>query len=282
MAATVTPPGADAGGESDSGAPDFSRDLSEMSLVDHLRELRMRLGRSVLAVLIAFVGGFAVREPVFNFLVRPYCALPGGLRAGSTNLDSDRCVLVFTDVMGAFFLSMKAAAIVALVVAAPVVCYQIWRFVTPGLRPVERRYALPFIVISQLLFLGGAAFSYYMLPKGLAFLLAFAGDNIVSLMDANRYLTFLMQTMIAFGLAFELPLVLIMLVIMGVLSSQALRKARSGALMGIFVAAAVITPTQDPLTMSLMAVPLVAFYEISIIVARLLERRQRRRAPAPA
>jgi sec-independent protein translocase protein TatC len=141
---------------------------------------------------------------------------------------------------------------------------------------VERRYALPFIVISQLLFLGGAAFSYYMLPKGLAFLLAFAGDNIVSLMDANRYLTFLMQTMIAFGLAFELPLVLIMLVIMRVLSAQSLRKARSGALMGIFVAAAVITPTQDPLTMSLMAVPLVAFYEVSIVVARLLERRRRR------
>lgn len=280
MAATVTPPGADGAGTDPDAPPPL--DPSEMTLVDHLRELRMRLGRSVLAVVIAFVAGFAVREPVFNVLVRPYCALPGGLRAGSTNLDADRCVLVFTDVMGAFFLSMKAAAIVAIVLAAPVVCYQIWRFVTPGLRPVERRYALPFIVISQVLFLGGAAFSYWMLPKGLAFLLAFAGDNIVSLMDANRYLTFLMQTMIAFGLAFELPLVLIMLVIMGVLSSQALRTARSGALMGIFVAAAVITPTQDPLTMSLMALPLVAFYEISIVVARLLERRRRRRAPAPA
>lgn len=282
MAATATPSGAGGpGGPPPPGDPEPDRfDASEMTLVEHLRELRMRLVRSVLAVVGGFIVGFIVHKPVFDFLVKPYCALPQELRAGSSGLDPDHCVLVFTDVMGGFFLSMKAAAIVAVVLAAPIVCYQIWRFVTPGLRPVERRYALPFLVISQLLFAGGALFSYYLIPKGLEFLLGFAGENIVSLMDANRYFTFLLQAMIGFGLAFELPLILIMLVLMGVLGSAQLRKARSGALFGIFVGAAVITPTQDPVTMTLMAIPLLAFYEISILVARVVERRRRRQALA--
>lgn len=254
------------------------RDGSEMSLIEHLRELRTRLVRSVLAIVFGFIVGFVVRVPVFNVLVKPYCALPKQLRAGSTGLDADRCVLIFTDVMGGFFLSLKAAAVVAVVISAPVVFYQLWRFVTPGLRPVERRYALPFIVISQLLFLGGAVFSYYLIPKGLEFLLSFGGDNIVSLMDANRYFTFLLHAMIGFGLSFELPLVLITLTLMGVLQASALRKSRSMAIFGIFVLAAIITPTQDPLTMTVMALPLVLFYEISIIVARIVERRRRRRA----
>lgn len=283
MAATATPSGAGGAPEAPTSPPveEQSRlDASEMTLVEHLRELRTRLVRSVLAVAAGFAVGFAVHVPVFNLLVKPYCALPSRLRAGSSGLDPDRCVLVFTDVMGGFFLSVKAAAIVAVVLSAPVVCYQIWRFVTPGLRPVERRYALPFIVISQLLFAGGAVFAYFLIPKGLEFLLGFAGENIVSLMDANRYFTFLLQAMIGFGLAFELPLILIMLVLMGVLGSEQLRRARSGALFGIFVAAAVITPTQDPVTMTVMALPLFGFYEVSIIVARLVERRRRRHALA--
>lgn len=279
MAATATPPGAGGAPEAP-GEPGEPFDPSQMTLVEHLRELRIRLVRSALAVVGGLILGFVVHRPVFDVLVKPYCALPAELRAGSSGLDPDRCVLVFTDVMGGFFLSMKAAAMVAVVLAAPVVCYQIWRFVTPGLRPVERRFALPFLVISQLLFLGGAVFSYYLIPKGLEFLLGFAGENIVSLMDANRYFTFLLQAMIGFGLAFELPLILIMLVLMGVLGSQQLRKARSGALFGIFVGAAVITPTQDPVTMTLMALPLFGFYELSILVARLVERRRRRQALA--
>jgi sec-independent protein translocase protein TatC len=274
MAATATPPGAD-GVPLDTDSPE-DLDASEMTLVEHLRELRTRLVRSLLAIVVGFAIGFALRVPVFNVMVQPYCDLPSRLRAGSQGLDPDRCVLVFTDVLGGFFLSMKAAAMVAIVIAAPVVFYQIWRFVTPGLRDVERRYALPFIVISQLLFLSGAVFSYFLTPRGLEFLLGFAGENIVSLMDANRYFTFLLQAMIGFGLAFELPLILITLVFMGVLGSQQLRNARAGALFGIFVLAAVITPTQDPITMSLMALPLVLFYELSILVARLVERRRRR------
>jgi sec-independent protein translocase protein TatC len=250
----------------------------EMSLFEHLNELRARLFKSALAIAIAFVIGFVVRQPVFNLLIRPYCELPAELRAGSTAFDPDGCTLVFTDVLGAFFISLKAAAVVAVVLAAPIVFYQLWRFITPGLRSVERRYALPFLVISQLLFLAGAAFSYFVIPRGLEFLLGFAGDNIVSLMDANRYLTFMIQVMLGFGIAFEFPLILIMLALMGVVSAEGLRRHRRGAIFGIFVAAAIITPTQDPLTLSLMAAPLIAFYEICILLTRMIERRRERAA----
>jgi sec-independent protein translocase protein TatC len=186
--------------------------------------------------------------------------------------------------MGAFFISLKAAAIVAIVLAGPAVCYQIWRFVTPGLRPVERRYSLPFIVVTQVLFAAGAVFSYFVIPRALEFLLGFAGDNIVSLMDASRYLSFVMRTMIAFGAAFEFPVILILLSLMGAVTSESMRRYRRHALFGTFVAAAIITPTQDPLTMCIMAAPLVIFYETSIVAARIIERRRRDRelAAAPA
>jgi sec-independent protein translocase protein TatC len=137
-------------------------------------------------------------------------------------------------------------------------------------------------VVSQVLFAGGAVFAYVVIPRGLEFLLGFAGPNVVSLMDADRYLTFMLHTMIGFGVAFELPLILIMLSLMGVVKSASLRRYRRHALFGIFVAAAIITPTQDPLTMTLMAAPLFLFYEISVLVARLVERRRAANEPAEA
>lgn len=286
MAVTATPAGA--GGDGTDAAPDRSlppgtppATAGEMTLREHLTELRSRVFKSALALVAAFAVGFTFRHQVFDVLIRPYCELPPQLRAGSQALSLDGCNLVILDVLGFFFISLKAAAVVAVVLAAPIVAYQIWRFVTPGLRPVERRYALPFLVISQLLFVSGAVFSYVLIPKGLEFLLGFAGPNVVSLMDADRYLTFLLQTMIAFGIAFEYPLILITLAFMGVVTSQGLRRSRRYALFGTFAAAAVITPTQDPLTMTLMAAPLVVFYEMSVLVARFVERRRRRREAVP-
>jgi sec-independent protein translocase protein TatC len=157
-----------------------------------------------------------------------------------------------------------------------VIAYQIWRFVTPGLRPIERRYAIPFVICSFLLFSGGAVFSYFVLPRALEILLAFAGPNIVSLLEANEYIRFMLHMMIGFGVAFEMPLILVTLILMGVVGSQGLRRYRRQAIFATFVAAAIITPTTDPITMSLMAGPLVLFYEGSILFARFRERRQRR------
>lgn len=245
-----------------------------MTLVEHLEELRSRLFKSALAIALGFAVGFLLRHRVLDILSQPYCDLPVQLREVTSRVGDQRCALIFTDVLGGLFLSVKAAAVVAVIIAAPTVSYQIWRFVTPGLRPVERRYAIPFIVFSQLLFAGGAVFSYFIIPRALEFLLGFAGPNVVSLMDAHRYLTFVLQTMLAFGISFEFPLVLIVLSLMGVVSSDGLRNARRYALFGVFVGAAIITPTQDPVTMLVMAAPLVLFYEVSIVFARVIERRR--------
>ncbi len=259
-------------GPAPDGGPEYVGE--EMTLFEHLEELRQRLFKSAAAITVGFVIGFVLRRQVLDILTQPYCALDPRLRAASSALGGEQCRLIFIDVTGAFFISLKAAAIVAVVVAAPAVIYQIWRFVTPGLRPVERRYAIPFVVITQLLFAGGAVFSYFIIPRALEFLLGFAGERVESLMDADRYLSFILHTMIAFGLAFEFPVILVILSLMGVVSAAALRKWRRHALFGTFVASAIITPTQDPLTMSLMAAPLVVFYEISILAARLIERRR--------
>jgi sec-independent protein translocase protein TatC len=252
----------------------------EMTLFEHLAELRDRIFKSAVAIVLGLVAGFIVYRPVLDILIRPYCELPSELRFPSTVLDPENCQLVVTDVLGQFFLVIKVSAVVAVILAGPIVCYQIWRFVTPGLRPLERKYALPFIVISQLLFVGGAVFSYYLLPRALEVLLGFAGENIGSLLEANEYLRFLIHMMIGFGVAFELPLILISLVLMGAVTSRTLRTYRRHALFGTFVASAIITPTTDPLTMSLMAGPLVFFYELSVFVARVVEKRRRAKAAA--
>lgn len=272
MTATAAPgAGTPAAGDSEEYAGD------EMSLFEHLAELRTRLFKSALAVVAGLIIGFVFREPVLDILRKPYCDLPSALRDG---LGTGSCDLIVLKVMDSFIISIKAAAIVAVVLAAPIVCYQIWRFVTPGLRPVERKYAVPFLIITQLLFAGGAAFSYLLIPRALEFLLGFAGEGITPVLSANEYLTFMLRTMVAFGIVFEFPVVLIILSLMGVIESASMRKYRRHALFGTFVAAAIITPTQDPLTMTMMAAPLILFYEISILAARMIERRRAQSAVA--
>ncbi len=251
----------------------------EMSLYEHLAELRSRLFKCALAVTLGFVVGFVVREQILFLLREPYCELPAAIRSGADVLAPDQdCPLVVLRVMDGFFISLKAASIIAVLIGGPVTAYQIWRFVTPGLRPVERRYAVPFLIASFLLFTAGAVFSFYLLPQALALLLSFAGEGIAPVLGANEYLSFIIFTMLSFGVAFEFPLILIMLILAGVVGSEGLSAYRRHAIFGIFAAAAVITPTGDPITMSAMALPLWLFYEACIIVAKVLERRRRRAA----
>lgn len=268
MTATSSPRSA-TGGEEPTGG--------EMTLVEHLRELRARLVKSFAALAVGFVAGFVVREQVLNIIRRPYCNLPSEVRAGPAAIsDGDECALIVLRVLDSLMISLKAAAIVAVLVAAPIVCYQIWRFVTPGLRTVEKRYAIPFLVMSWVLFLGGAAFAYFVIPRGLAILLSFAGEGITPVLAANEYVDFMLFTLVSFGLAFEFPLILMMLILMGVIGSAGLRKYRRHAIFGTFAASAIITPTGDPFTMSAMALPLIVFYEVCVLTARGLERRRAR------
>jgi sec-independent protein translocase protein TatC len=274
---TTLAPGPGGGGPESHAKPGADEYVGEeMTLFEHLRELRDRLFRSAIAVVAGFAVGFVFRQPVFDLLIEPYCELPSTLRAGSSAFNPDNCTLIFTDVMGAFFISLKAAAVIAIVLAGPVVAYQLWRFITPGLRPIERRYALPFIVASAVLFAAGAVFAYVSLPLGLEVLLSFAGDNVVSLMDANRYLGFLLNTTLGFGLAFQFPLILLALVLSGVVGVAGLRAHRRHAIFGTFVAAAIITPQTDPISMTVLALPLILMYEGCVLVAKFVERRRNR------
>lgn len=244
----------------------------EMTLWEHLEELRGRLFKAALALLLAFIVGFVFNEPIFNFLIQPYCNLDPDLRVSSAIFDDQSCRLVFSDVLGAFKVRLKAAAVVAVLFGGPIVFFQLWAFVVPGLKPREKKFAAPFFFLSQVLFLLGGAFSYFVIPKGLEFLLGFGGQNLISLMDADRYLGFLIQTMIAFGVSFEYPLLICVLVLMGVVRHAWLKEYRRHAFFGAFVAAAVITPSQDPATMIVMAIPLALFYEICILFAKIVER----------
>lgn len=245
-----------------------------MTLVEHLEELRSRLFKAALAIAVAFAIGMLFRDALFDILIGPYCDLPPDVRGASGVFDTQRCALIVTNPLGAFFVTLKAAAVLAVVLAAPPVCYQLWRFITPGLSDNERRYALPFVLLTFVLFASGAVFAYLVIPRGLQFLVSFAGESVVPLLDADQYMTFILKTMLGFGLSFLAPLIIAMMTLAGMVTSTTLRRYRRHAIFGAFVLAAVITPTQDPFTMTLMGAPLVLFYECNIVFAKLLERRR--------
>jgi sec-independent protein translocase protein TatC len=240
-----------------------------MSLVEHLYELRRRLGRSLLGITVGVVVVFVLWEPVYDFLRQPYCGTAQGEKA---------CQLYAIGIFDQFKVRLRVAFLGGVVLASPVWLYQIGAFITPALHRKERRYAAGFLVASLSLFAVGAAFAYLTIARGLDFLLSVGGGEIVTLVNVQDYLSFVTLCLIAFGIAFEFPVVVMFLHLVGVLSSERMRGARRGTIVAIFAAAAVITPSQDPFTFCFMAVPLWLMYELCIVVARLRERGQRRRA----
>jgi sec-independent protein translocase protein TatC len=243
-----------------------------MTVVEHLDELRNRLIVCVLAVVLGMVGGWFLYRPVFNLLSNPYCSFM--IKHPQLALHpSDPCQLVYTSVIEPFITKIKLVAFIGLLLALPVVLYELWMFVTPGLTEKERRYAIPFVASSIVLFALGGWFALLTLPRGLAFLLGFAGTaRVFAVLSIAKYLGFVILLILAFGASFEFPLLLISLTLIGVLSSRKLRDWRRYAVLTIAVFAAVITPSQDWFTMSAMMVPLLIFYELSILVARILKK----------
>jgi len=243
-----------------------------MTVVEHLTELRKRLVISVGSVFLGMIGAWFLYRPVFNLMSNPFCSFMSKHR----NLAADPhnpCRLVYLSVTEPFIVKIKVVAFLGLVLALPIVLFQVWRFITPGLTERERRYAFPFVASSLVLFTLGGWFALLTLPKGLAFLLGFAGtERVQAVLSIGKYLGFVMLLILAFGAAFEFPLILISLTIVGVLSSRQLRDWRRYALVVIAIVAAVITPSQDWFTMTALMVPLIIFYELSILVARLLKK----------
>jgi sec-independent protein translocase protein TatC len=233
-----------------------------MSLGEHLSELRSRLVKSVAAVAAFSVLGFIFSNRILDLLVAPYCEVKQG----------KDCALVLIDPLEGFATRIKIAAFVGVLLASPVVLWQVWRFVTPGLNPKEKRYAIPFIASSIALFLMGATVAAITFPRALEFLVEVGGPNFVPLFSPSRYLRLFLLVVVAFGVSFEFPVLLVFLQLARVVSTQRLRKWRRGAIVGIFVFAAVITPSQDPITLFALALPMYLFYEGAIGIGRLLNR----------
>lgn len=246
-----------------------------MTVVEHLKELRSRLVVS-LATFVAFsAAAFFFYDPMLEFLNRPLCNLPPEILERMPQ----GCRLVFVKVLGAFLFRLKLTALAGIALSSPVWLYEVYAFILPALTPKEKRYSTPFLLSSIALFALGATFAYLTLPTGVRFLIAIGGSELVPFLGAEEYLNFVGLMLLGFGVMFELPLLLIFLGLADVVTVDQLRSQRKAAIVVIFVLAAVVTPSQDPYTMTVLAVPLYALYEVTILI---LSRLTRRREPLRA
>lgn len=243
-----------------------------MSLVDHLYELRTRLGISALAVILSMVVVFFLWEPLFDFLKQPYLETTAGAEAEGQ--------LYALSVFDQFRVRLRVAAIGGAVIASPVWLYQIGAFITPALHRNERKYAAGFLAASLLFFALGVVMAYLTIAQGLDFLLSIGGDGITTITSVHAYLSFVTLCLLAFGFAFEFPVLVTFLNMVGVFPVSTMKRWRRGMYVGIFAASAVITPSQDPFTFVIMAVPICLLYEGCILIARVRERSARKRHQA--
>jgi sec-independent protein translocase protein TatC len=238
----------------------------KMPFMEHLGELRVRIVRSLYGLL----AGTAIALP-FSQRIVDWLALP------VTRLGYE---LVFTAPAEAFWVQMKVGMFAGLFLAAPVILWQVWAFIAPGLHDEEKKYASPFVIIGSLMFLAGGAFALFVVtPYALTFLLGYARPGLKPMITIQNHIDFLLKFTLAFGVVFELPLALTLLARMGVVTAKTLARHRKYAVLGAFVVAAILTPTPDAFNQALMAGPLIILYEVGIVSARIFGRKP---APAPA
>jgi sec-independent protein translocase protein TatC len=249
-----------------------------MTLIAHLKELRNRIALALLFIGVASAICFWWYDHGLGTFIRaPYCAIPSSDRALGTGTSTGDCKLLVTDVFGGALIRVKISFIAGVVISAPLWLHQVWRFITPGLKTNEKRYGMAFVLSSSTLFAAGSVLAYYSLKAGLKLLLGLAGDNVAVALTAQDYIGFFISVLIAFGVSFELPLVMVALNLVGVLSYQVLKRSRRWIFFLTIVFAAFITPTQDPFTMLLMAVPMIVLFELAIQIARVVDKRRARR-----
>jgi sec-independent protein translocase protein TatC len=238
-----------------------------MALADHLRELRNRLGLSLLALAVGVGVAFVFWEPIYDFLREPYC---------STGQGEKTCNLYALGIFDQFLVRMKVSFIAGSVLTSPVWLYQLGAFITPALHRREKKYAAAFLAASLVLFSVGCVFAYLTVSRGLDFLLSVGGGDVVTLLSIQSYLSFVTLMLLAFGVAFLFPVVICFLNLTGILSTARMRTSRRGMIFGIFAASAVITPSQDPFTFIAMALPLCLLYEACILIGRVRDRTRRK------
>lgn len=235
--------------------------LPEESFLSHLVELRNRLIRALLSILIIFLCLFPWAKDLYALLAQPLLAtLPQGGQ------------MIATDVVGVFLVPMKVALMVAFLIALPYVLYQVWAFVAPGLYAHEKRLALPLVASSVVLFFVGMAFAYFLVfPTVFGFMARIAPEGVAWMTDIEKYLSFVMSTFVAFGVAFEVPVIVVVLVLVGVVDLKTLKEWRSYVIVGAFVVGAIFTPP-DVVSQLMLAIPLCLLYELGMLMARFVKK----------
>ena len=238
-----------------------------MALSDHFRELRARLIRSALILVIAFCVAIFFYDQLLDLVNRPYLDAQRALRDNGTV-----SIQVVQDATGGLLLQMKLCGVVAIIASSPYWLYQIWAFILPGLHPKEKRYTRMFVAVAGPLFLGGVALGYYVMPKGLEVLISFVPNNVTSLVDFGRFFSFEMRMLLIFGVSMEIPLFVVLLNFAGIVSGRTLAKHRPWIVIGTMVFAAVATPSTDPFSMLMLAIPMLILFLISEVIARVSDR----------
>jgi sec-independent protein translocase protein TatC len=241
-----------------------------MALSDHFRELRARLIRSALLLVILFFVAIFFYHDLLDLVRHPYTEAQQQLK---NKVDSQ---IVIRDATGGLLLQMKLCGVVSLIAASPYWLYQIWAFVLPGLHANEKKYSRMFAAVAGPLFIGGVALGYYVLPKGLAVLISFVPHGVVNLVDFTTYFSFMMRMLLIFGIAMEIPLFVVLLNLAGIVSGQAIGRHRPWIIIGTMVFAAVATPSTDPFSMLMLAIPMLVLFLIAEVIARLSDRARRR------
>ena len=243
-----------------------------MALSDHLRELRARILKSVTVILVGTIVALFFFDQIFELILKPYEDAQQALVGSDV-----KTTATINGAGGPLMLHLKLCGVAAVVLTSPYWLYQIWAFILPGLHPRERKWSRVFAAVAGPLFLIGAAVGYWTLPKGLEVLIGFTPADLTNLIEFGDYLTFLTRTMLVFGIAFEIPVFVILLNLAGVVSGKSLGAHRPWIIIGVFVFAAVATPSTDPFSMLFLAIPMVVLFAVSEIICRVLDRRRKQR-----
>lgn len=241
-----------------------------MALSDHLRELRARILKIVLVMILGLAGSLVFFDQLYELVYYP-------INAAKDNLPEGANLLTSNGPGAGLLIYFKLCGFASVVLTSPFWLYQIWAFILPGLHPKERRWTRVFAAIAGPLFMAGVVLGFVTLPKGLEILIGFNPEGLTNLVDFDGYLSFFSRTLLVFGIAFEIPLFVVLLNLAGVVSGKALGAHRPWIIVGVFVFAAIATPSADPFTMTLMAGPMVVLFLISEVIARYNDRRRAKR-----
>ena len=245
-----------------------------MALSDHLRELRARILKIAIVLVVGLVISLFFFDQIFQLVLEPYTAAQEQL---GDRVDTQATI---AGAGGPLMLYLTLCGTTTIVLTSPFWLYQIWAFILPGLHSQERKWSRVFAAVAGPLFLAGVVLGYYTLPKGLEILIGLTPESLTNLVEFGDYLSFLIRTLLVFGIAFEIPVFVILLNLAGVLSGRALGAHRAWIVIGTFVFAAIATPSTDPFTMLFLAVPMVLLFAISEVIARALDRRKAEADPA--